>query len=443
MSMPVRWLHAESERWVREGILSSEQAERIRGLYPASRPSRPWATLVFCGLGAVIVGLGVTLLFAYNWRAMPKAAKLATVFLGLGAAHAGGLYLFHRRPRYRALGEALTVGGTMLFGAGIWLVAQVYHIEEHFPTAFLVWGSGAFLLAWAMPSVFQALVSMAALCVWAGSESAGFDTPMHAAVPLLAAGFLPLAYRERSRVLLVCLLAAVGVALASVSAACSQGPVPFLALLALSVLALAAGWLHEGAALFPESAMWYRGLGFTAYLVLVFVLSFGEIAEDLFRELQRHQPWPAPALAYAAAPMALALAAWAALGARQLRAPPERRAAMPPDLWMAPLAMAAAYALAFLGPGGSGLPVAVPFNLILLAHAVSAMAQGARRGEVRAVAVGCVLLIALTAARYTDLFESLLARGAAFLVVGTSLFVEGFLYARGKRLKRGAPCASG
>lgn len=40
----------------------------------------------------------------------------------------------------------------MLFGAGIWLVAQIYHIEEHYPNGFLIWGLGAMALAWALPS---------------------------------------------------------------------------------------------------------------------------------------------------------------------------------------------------------------------------------------------------------------------------------------------------
>jgi uncharacterized membrane protein len=179
MSKEIRWLYAESERWVREGILSAEQAARLRALYPAPTPTRPWATLIFCGLGAVIVGLGVILLFAYNWHAMPKIAKLVTVFAALAAAHAGGLYLFQAKPRYRAMGEALTVAGTMLFGAGIWLVAQIYHIDEHFPTGFLIWGLGAFLLAWTLPSIFQALVALALLTIWAGTESTAFSTPVH------------------------------------------------------------------------------------------------------------------------------------------------------------------------------------------------------------------------------------------------------------------------
>jgi uncharacterized membrane protein len=435
MSKEIRWLYSESERWVRDGILSVEQAARLRGLYPTPKPTRPWATLIFCGLGALIVGLGVILLFAYNWHAMPKLAKLATVFGSLAAAHAGGLTLFLTKPRYRAMGEALTVGGTMLFGAGIWLVAQVYHIDEHFPSGFLIWGLGAFLLAWAMPSVFQALMALVLLTIWAGAESAAFDVPVHAALPLLLVGLLPLAYRERSRVLLACLLIAVGVSLAFVSAACSSGALPFLVLLAFSVLAMAAGWLHENGSRFPESAPCYRGLGLATYLVLVYILSFGHAAQDIL-DLQRgKQSWSG--MAYWLVPLAAAADAWLALGVRGLR-PGARRSLVPPDQWLAPLAVLAAYALAAFVPRPDRWLAALPFNLVLLAHAASLMAQGIRRSEMRAVALGCVLLVALTGARYVDLFDNLLARGLAFLVVGVALFVEGFLYARGKRVRGGA-----
>jgi uncharacterized membrane protein len=434
MSNEIRWLTAESERWEREGIISAEQAARLRALYPVPTPTRPWATLIFCGLGALIVGLGVILLFAYNWHAMPKLAKLATVFGALAAAHAGGLYLFQAKPRYRALGEALTVGGTMLFGAGIWLVAQIYHIDEHFPSGFLIWGVGAFLLAWTMPSIFQALMALVLLTIWAGSESVAFHAPVHAALPLLLIGLLPLAYRERSRVLLVCLLVAVGVSLAFISAACANGALTFQVLLAFSVLAMGAGWLHEDAALFPESAPCYRGLGLAAYLVLVYILSFGDVARDIL-DLQRVSlGWSG--MAYWVVPLVAAVAAWLLLGVRRVKAG-AKKAWMPLDQWLAPLALLAAYALAVFLSRPDVWLAALPFNLVLLTHAVSLMAQGVRRREMRAVALGCVLLVALTGARYVDLFSSLLARGLAFLVIGAALFIEGFLYARGKRAKGG------
>ena len=45
--------------------------------------------------------------------------------------------------------KSLHLAGTILFGAGIWLVAQIYHIDEHYPNAFFFWGFGAMTMAWA------------------------------------------------------------------------------------------------------------------------------------------------------------------------------------------------------------------------------------------------------------------------------------------------------
>ena len=109
-----------------------------------------------------------------------------------------------------------------------------------------------------------------------------------------------------------------------------------------------------------------------------------------------------------------------------------------PDLCLPPLALGMAYLLTAVGPASADKWLAaVPFNLVFLAHAVNLMAQGVRRSELRAVVIGTVLLVALTGARYADLFESLLTRGLVFLTVGGCLFGEGVLYARGRRLKEG------
>lgn len=437
MSKMVRWLYAESERWVREGLIGADQAAGIRALYPVPRAARPWAILIFSGLGAVIVGLGVILLFAYNWHAMPKAAKLATVFVSLAALHGAGIWLHQSRTRYRAIGETITVAGTMFFGAGIWLVAQVYHIAEHFPNAFLIWGLGAALLAWALPSIFQAMMAAALFCIWAGTESAAFHDPMHLALVLLLGGLLPLAYRQRSLVLLTSLIVATGVGLAFVTAACGGGRMTFLVLLALSVLAMAAGMLHESFGRFTEAGPVYRGLGMATYLVLVYVLAFPDAAREI---LQGH--WTGDSnplgLTYWGGMLVAAVAAWAMVPALYLRRRSHGGHLPSPDLCLPPLALVMAYLLTALGTSSADKwLVAVPFNLVFLAHAISLMAQGVRRSELRAVVLGTILLVALTGARYADLFESLLTRGLVFLTVGGCLFAEGVLYARGRRLKEG------
>ena len=71
----------ESERWVRDRIVSPEQAERIRALYPAA-PTAPWGMIVFSGLGAVIVGLVLFKEPATAWR-MFFAALLLIGIVGL------------------------------------------------------------------------------------------------------------------------------------------------------------------------------------------------------------------------------------------------------------------------------------------------------------------------------------------------------------------------
>lgn len=89
----------------------------------------------------------------------------------------------------------------MLFGAGIWLVAQIYHIEEHYPNGFLIWGLGAMALAWALPSVARAILAVLLLVLWNGFEVFDFKNPQALSPLLISAGTLPLAWAHRSRVL--------------------------------------------------------------------------------------------------------------------------------------------------------------------------------------------------------------------------------------------------
>ena len=80
------------------------------------------------------------LLFAYNWDAIPRLVKLGLILSVLITTHLVALRLFWNSARFSSIGEALTILGTMFFGGGIWLVAQIYHLDEHYPTAFLIWG---------------------------------------------------------------------------------------------------------------------------------------------------------------------------------------------------------------------------------------------------------------------------------------------------------------
>jgi len=195
------WLRGEVTAWEQRGLLSPAQADAIRALYPVERGGTAWGVIVFASLGAVIAGLGVILLFAYNWDRIPRLGKLGLVCASLLAAHGAAWLTRRRRPDERGLPEGLHLLGTMLFGAGIWLVAQAYHIGEHYPNAFLIWSIGALALGLAWSSVPQLLLGTVLLVVWSGMERMAFDTPQWAGWGVPLALLLPFAWRLRSRLL--------------------------------------------------------------------------------------------------------------------------------------------------------------------------------------------------------------------------------------------------
>ena len=61
------------------------------------------------------------------------------------------------------------------------------------------------------------------------------------------------------------------------------------------------------------------------------------------------------------------------------------------------------------------------------------MVDGAQHANRRRMVAGSILFAILAMARYTDLFDSLVARAVVFLIVGITLFVAGNIYQRSKK----------
>ena len=310
MSKQARWLQEELKAWVADRLVSSEQAERIRLRYAESKTGAPWSTIIFAGLGASVFGLGVILLFAYNWQAIPKAGKLGVIFLSILASHATGLWLFARRDGRRSLGEALTILGTMLYGAGIWLVAQIYHIDEHFPNGFLLWAVGALVLAWAMPSIAQGILAAVLLCIWACSETWKFDHTLHVAPWIILLGVGGLSWQLRSRTLLVFVLIGWNlVFLATAGSMTGKLVLPLWLNLAAAFLAIG---MHAGRRQwFPTSEPVWRFFGWFGFLLSLYLLTFaGMVRDGLGWAASVGQHNPTTVLIYAWSAFALALLAW-------------------------------------------------------------------------------------------------------------------------------------
>ena len=418
-----KWLRGEIETWRSEGLIEPPQAEALMARYPASGPERAWSRVIFSVIGAILVGFGVILFFAYNWVFLPKALKLALVFAGVLGSHGTALWLDRRGTAPRSLVEGLHVLGTMLFGAGIWLVAQIYHMDEHYPNGILIWSLGALALAWSLPSLAQGFLAVLLVLLWAGVEVVEFQWTADWAPFLVGLGVVPLAWLQRSRALLFFGLAALLAMLVLTAFSTAEELFVTMALFT-SVLYIAAGLLVPASA-FATSAPVFKILGFTVYLGGLYLLSFPgavEILDDLKFS-------GTLVMVYFAGPLVAAAVAWLgvlATGFHRLDA-----------LWRWHWALLAAPVVLVTGISLEVLPLedwlsAAPFNLIYLAHCVVFIVQGSRGANPKLVSIACALFALLVITRYVDLFDSLLLRSLIFLLLGAGLFLVGNFYTRSK-----------
>jgi len=188
-----RGLRRELPKWVEAGLVAPENAPRILA-HAAARSQRHSLASMFAILGAVLLGVGVITFFAANWQEMPKIAKLLVLFGVMWASFAMAAWSVAHASR-GWLSESMLLLAVLMFGANIMLIAQIYHIDAHYPDGVLVWSLGALLVSWllASPAAFVAGLSLAML--WSGMEVIDFAR-MHWPFLIVLACFALLAVRQ-------------------------------------------------------------------------------------------------------------------------------------------------------------------------------------------------------------------------------------------------------
>lgn len=144
-------LSADLPALVESGAVSKKSAEALLAHYrpdseDAERPSRLVPILSI--IGAVFVGAGFVLYFAANWDTFQDWAKLAILLVATLATHAAAYVLLYSRG-YPKTGHALSLLGSVLYGASIFLVGQIYNLGGSFPGAMLLWLAGSVPMAYA------------------------------------------------------------------------------------------------------------------------------------------------------------------------------------------------------------------------------------------------------------------------------------------------------
>src|SRR5690606_6155307 len=87
---------------------------------------------------------------AANWEAFPRLMRVGLIFLLIAGGYVGGAVLKGRGND--GFAEALYILAAVAFGAGIALIAQMYHLSGDESQAILIWCAGTALAALALRS---------------------------------------------------------------------------------------------------------------------------------------------------------------------------------------------------------------------------------------------------------------------------------------------------
>ena len=185
----------ELEHYESNGLISGEQKNSLLEIYEIKGGLNFIRVVVT--IGALLVGLGILSFIASNWDGISNLVKLLIIFGVFGGVNLAGYLLSENNPK---TGRSFIYLGTLVYGAGIFLIGQMYNFGGDFPTAFLLWSLGVLPIAFQLKDKYLMLFANLLFGVYLfGSFDLGFPYAGWVGVPVV---YLAFNYFAKSRLLL-------------------------------------------------------------------------------------------------------------------------------------------------------------------------------------------------------------------------------------------------
>jgi uncharacterized membrane protein len=157
-------VRADAARWVALGIVDGKAAEAIVADVEArDRRSLSFGSILAM-MAALLFGAAILIFVASNWEAMPRLARVGSLFAIIFAGYAGGAVLKLRN--HSAIAEGAWLIAAAAFGGSIALIGQMYHLSGDETQAILVWCAGTAVAAAALRSDPLTMAAVALAAAW-------------------------------------------------------------------------------------------------------------------------------------------------------------------------------------------------------------------------------------------------------------------------------------
>jgi uncharacterized membrane protein len=198
-------LEADLAQWEADGVITPAALANIRVALPSRAPGTNIPVVVAI-VGGLLIAAAFLAFVAAHWSELARLLRLAILLVGIVGAHGLGAWL--ARAGRPALADLCSGVGSIIFGAGIALIGQMYHLSGDFAGGMLLWAIGALAAAALTGSRGALAVALVAASIWTSMRVFEIDVPHFSfgAIWLIAAG-LALAWNSRVAAHLVALAA--------------------------------------------------------------------------------------------------------------------------------------------------------------------------------------------------------------------------------------------
>jgi uncharacterized membrane protein len=198
-------LEADLARWEADGVIAPAAVTAIRVALPPLAPGINIAVVVAI-VGGLLIAAAFLAFVAAHWIEIARLSRLAILFAGILTAH--GLGAWFARAGQPVLADLCAAVGAIVFGAGIALVGQMYHLGGDFAGGMLLWAMGALATAALTGSRGALAVALVAATIWSNMRILEVRDPHFSflVIWVIAAG-LALAWKSRVAAHLVALAA--------------------------------------------------------------------------------------------------------------------------------------------------------------------------------------------------------------------------------------------